>query len=90
VLVDDRRFPVSAVYRNSQRICDSIRAATLAQAVGFIDARPALRAAAAGRPLHGPRDWNHLNEEGYRLLAGLLARRIDARPDDACEDWAGP
>ena len=40
----------------------------------------------SGRPLHGPRDWGHLNEAGYRLLGSLLAARIDEQPADACED----
>src|SRR5262249_7131631 len=37
--------------------------------------RPTFRSAAARRPLHGPRDWNHLtNGSGYRVL-GTTSRR---------------
>ena len=51
-----RRFPAAADCRNSQTICEHIRAITMAQSVGFMDTRPALRAAAAKQALHGPRD----------------------------------
>src|SRR5262249_4586549 len=68
VLVDGRAFPVAAVYANSQKICEKMRNVSVAQGIGFIDTRPTFRAAAARRPLHGPRDWNHLNESGYRVL----------------------
>ena len=89
VLVDGRPFPVAAVYANSQKICEKIRNVTVAQGIGFIDTRPTLRAAAARRPLHGPRDWNHLNESGYRVLGTYLAARIEMSSDDLCNDQWG-
>jgi hypothetical protein len=85
-VIDGKVFPVTAVYANSNKICEKIRAASLAQGVGFIDTRPALRAAASEKPLHGPRDWNHLNENGYRALGTYLAGRIDAPAADRCDD----
>ncbi len=73
------------VSRNSNRLCNLIRAVASNRGVGFIDARPTLRAAAATTPIHGPVDWTHLNETGYRALAGLLAARLGERPsDDTC------
>jgi hypothetical protein len=88
-LVEGRVFPVAAVYANSQKICEKIREASLAQGIGFIDTRPALRAAGAELPLHGPRDWNHLNENGYRVLGSYLAGRLGAPAADGCNDqWA--
>jgi hypothetical protein len=77
---------VSAVYARSQRICEGIRAASLANQAGFVDSRPALRAAGARTPVHGPRDWKHLNETGYRLLGALVAGHLDDHPADACDD----
>jgi hypothetical protein len=44
--------------------------------MGFIDARPALRAAAATRAIHGPIDWLHLNHAGYQALGDFLTRRL--------------
>jgi len=85
-LVSGREFPVSAVYERSQEICQKIRAISIAQGTEFIDTRPAFRKAAANRAVHGPRDWNHLNEAGYRLLGKLLAGRINERPADLCDD----
>jgi hypothetical protein len=84
-----RPFPVSAVYLNSQKICEKIRAVTLAGGADFIETRRPFRAAAAGAAIHGPRDWAHLNERGYRLLGALIAARIGERPADACDDRWG-
>ena len=86
-----RRFPVADVYANSQKICERIRAISLAQAVGFVDTRPALRAAAAKQALHGPRDWNHFNEAGYRLLGELVTAHLQDFPTGACDaSWPVP
>jgi hypothetical protein len=88
-LLEGRVFPVAAVYANSQKICEKIRDVSVAQGIGFIDTRPAFRAAAAERPLHGPRDWNHLNENGYRVLGSYLADRIGTPGAGRCNDqWA--
>jgi hypothetical protein len=84
VMVSGTRFPVSAVYANSQKICEKIRAASLAAKVDFIDTRPPLQKAAAKRPMHGPKDWNHLNEAGYRLLGSYIASRLGGHPADQC------
>jgi hypothetical protein len=48
--------------------------------------QPALRAAGARQTLHGPHDWKHLNETGYRLLGALVAQHLEDRPADACDD----
>jgi hypothetical protein len=85
-LIDGRVFPVAAVYSNSQKICEKIRDVSLAQGIGFIDTRPTFRAAAAEWPLHGPRDWNHLNENGYRVLGTYLAGRLGMPAADRCND----
>jgi hypothetical protein len=81
-----RVFSTSAIYKKSQNICEMIRGITLAQGVDFIDTRPTFRAAAAQRPMHGPKDWNHLNENGYRVLGSYLAKRLAAPVADACDD----
>jgi len=85
-LTPGRQFPTSAIYAASQKICERIRRISLAHGIAFIDTRPAFRKAAANLPLHGPRDWGHLNEAGYRLLGGLLATRINEPANDACDD----
>ena len=85
-LTPSRKFPASAIYAMSQKTCERIRAASLAHGINFIDTRPAWRKAAAHVPLHGPRDWGHPNEAGYRLLGGLLADRINGQATDACDD----
>jgi hypothetical protein len=86
VLRDGRAYPVPQVYAHSQRICEGIRAASLNNGAGFVDTRPELRAAGARQAVHGPRDWRHVNEAGYRIIGGLVAKHIDDRPTDACDD----
>jgi len=78
--------PVEKIYANSQKVCEKIRTASLAEGAGFIDARPPLRREAARTNIHGPRDYNHLNEAGYRTLGTFLAGRFpEAGARDACD-----
>jgi hypothetical protein len=82
-----RESPAADIDAASQRICERIRALTLAQGVRFLDMRPVLRAAAAGGVIHGPRDWNHFNDAGYRVLGEALAKTIGDTDSSACVDW---
>jgi hypothetical protein len=84
--------PVSAadIYAASQRTCEQIRKLSMAHRARFIDMRPALRAAAATTVIHGPRDWNHFNDAGYRVLGETLAHTIDDGASTACRDWDAP
>ena len=77
--------PSATIFAKSQMACTRIREAT-PEGVAFIDARPAFRRAATQAPVHGPRDWNHPNELGYRTLGALVAEKIDQRDHDACDD----
>jgi hypothetical protein len=77
VAVEDRNgVPAADLVNASDLICGRIRAMAAARGATFIDARPALRRAAATQPVHGPLDWSHLNEHGYRTLGGLIADRL--------------
>ena len=72
-------FPTARVQERSRAI--RARVATIAAAanLAFVDPTPALQARARAVPLHGPHDWNHFNEEGYRRLAEeILAARATA------------
>jgi len=82
-----RPVPASEIAAASQRTCEQIRALTLARGERFLDVRRELRAAAATAPIHGPRDWNHFNNAGYRVLGETLARTIDDRASTGCVDW---
>ena len=82
-------IPIQQIYAVSQTTCEAIRRATLRQDVQFIDTRPTLRAATATRLIHGPRDWNHFNEAGYRLLAAIVAGHLENPSNTACVDWDG-
>jgi len=82
-----RAAPVDEIYAASQRTCEQIRRLTLAHGVRFIDMRPTLRAAAAKELIHGPRDWNHFNDAGYRVFGEALAATIGDTASTACRDW---
>ncbi len=81
------RASPATIYAKSEMACTRIRDAT-PEGVAFVDARPAFRKAAATAFLHGPRDWNHPNELGYRTLGALVAARLDQRTRDACDPGA--
>jgi hypothetical protein len=78
--------PASEIHARSALTCEKIRDATVAAGADFVDARPAFRRAAAKDFVHGPRDWNHPNETGYRVLGALVAARIDHGGPDRCDD----
>jgi lysophospholipase L1-like esterase len=75
---------VAQIARNSDLLCNLVRAASASNDVGFFDTRPALRDAATTQLLHGPVDWVHFNAQGYRALGQALADRVDNPGVDAC------
>jgi hypothetical protein len=78
-------YPKERVAQYSNLICGLIRAATIDQDAGFLDLRPAIRAASLQELVHGPRDFTHFNRKGLLVLGQEVARRID-RPlaQDSC------
>jgi hypothetical protein len=77
--------PAARVTEHSDLICSMVRAVSVRRQVGFLDTRPALRAAAATTVIHGPRDWYHFNEAGYRVLGNLIVERLrSGGGPDAC------
>ena len=78
-----RESASARVAANSDLLCGLVREAAVRLGTGFLDARPALRAAA--QPIHGPIDWLHFNHAGYQVFGALLAQRLpDATTPDAC------
>ena len=75
-------IPISRVITYSDHIADRVRDIATQQGAGFLDARPALRAAALTKVLHGPRDWYHFNEAGYRVLGDLVVQRLNGAVAD--------
>jgi hypothetical protein len=70
--------PVDMVEHNSRLIGELVRDASLRQGASFADATRELQDAGASRPVHGPRDWSHLNEAGYRVLGRLVAAALQS------------
>jgi hypothetical protein len=86
-LNDVEAISAADIYKASQRSCEEIRALTLGREARFVDMRPALRAAAAMTVIHGPRDWNHFNDAGYRVLGEALASTLADGASTQCRDW---
>ena len=72
--------PADKVEAHSDLISSLVAKSAASQGFQFLDARSALRAVAANTIIHGPRDWDHFNEAGYRALGALVASRVTARP----------
>jgi hypothetical protein len=68
--------------RHHDLIRDMVARISAEQRVDFIDATPALRAAAATSAIHGPRDWDHLNKIGYEVLGTLVATQFQKSLED--------
>jgi hypothetical protein len=72
--------PADKVESNSDFISDLVQKTAANQGLPFLDARPTMRALAATTVIHGPRDWAHFNEAGYRALGAFIAAHVTARP----------
>ncbi len=72
-------FDSSSIHERSQEICLKIEGIARKHKFGFADTRKFFREAAANGPIHGPKDWLHPNEKGYRALAeGIITAFFDA------------
>lgn len=88
VAYDDSKFigtyTAEQVLPRAKQVCQLVRSASMRAHVGFADPGPALREAAATQPVHGPLDWVHFNERGYRVFGTVLAHRL-SEPADAVD-----
>src|SRR5262249_17452107 len=71
--------PLSQIARHSDLMCSLLRKAATDRDAGFLDTRKALRSLAATKVIHGPLDWFHYNEAGYRRLRGFVLEPPHAR-----------
>jgi hypothetical protein len=72
-------FDSASIHERSQEICLKIEAISRKHTFDFVDSRKFFRSAALKDPIHGPEDWLHPNEKGYRALAeGILNAFFDA------------
>ncbi|CAN7615230.1 hypothetical protein LJR220_005679 [Bradyrhizobium sp. LjRoot220] len=71
------RYPRQRVMEYSDAICRLIRTATVGHGAGFLDLRPAIRAASETAFVHGPRDFKHFNRRGMEVLGQAVAERIN-------------
>lgn len=70
---EDELFPTPALYAASDALHARVSQAVKNLGLRCIDTRPALRQAALQAPIHGPRDWDHLNKAGYEALSRAIA-----------------
>ena len=74
--------PKALSEQHHDRMRDMVARISADQRVDFVDATPALRAAASTSVIHGPRDWDHLNKIGYEALGTLVATYFQDSPED--------
>jgi len=66
------------IHKRSREICHKIEGIARKHDFKFVDTRKFFRKAASKEPIHGPRDWLHPNETGYRALAeGVISAFFD-------------
>jgi hypothetical protein len=72
------KFDSSSIHKRSHEICLEIEEIARKHKFDFADTRKFFREAAKKEPIHGPKDWLHPNEKGYRALAeGVLTAFFD-------------
>ena len=69
-----KSYPSSLVIPASDMTCNRIQTIAAANNVYFLDARNAIRHKASQEFIHGPVDWLHFNEAGYRVLADEIEK----------------
>jgi hypothetical protein len=74
----DSIYPAASVAEFSDRIRAEMKDLAQRYEVGFLDPTDFLRAEARQRAIHGPGDWKHFNEDGYRLLGQAIAHYLQA------------
>lgn len=72
-------YPSGEIAAASDSLFARVRNAAARQGIRVIDTRPALRQAARQAPIHGPRDWDHLNRRGYETLAKAIAGKLQRK-----------
>ena len=78
------RFTRAALAERSDLVCRRVEAITRAGGGEFVDARPVLWQLAAEQPVHGPRDWKHLNRVGQERLAERVASALEKPEPGSC------
>lgn len=83
-----KNYASSLLLPASDAACLQVQKITSTNDIYFLDARPAIRQVAQQKFIHGPKDWLHFNEAGYRVLAQelevLMAQMETSRTTTNC------
>ncbi|NOQ64498.1 MAG: hypothetical protein GQ582_08300 [Methyloprofundus sp.] len=71
IALNSQSLPAQVTQRSDQ-IAAAIKAISIQQSLNFIDTRPAIQQAAKQQIIHGPRDWKHFNQAGYKALSQAI------------------
>lgn len=74
---DTVKASVDSLRDRHSYVRESIERHVTGMQLEFLDASAALQAGCALEALHGPKDWNHLNVRGYRLLSQWLISELE-------------
>ena len=64
------------LFQRHLEVCQEIFKISQRLEVGFFDTTRYLRGASSKGYIHGPIDWDHLNEYGYRVLSDSISKFI--------------
>lgn len=79
-------YSTEAVEDRSAELCLRLAEIANASGSGFVDTRQGLRQEALQGLVHGPRDWKHPNQRGYRVIGKQVVDALSAStpPHDRC------
>ena len=69
------------LFRRHLEVCREIQKISESLKIPFFDTTNYLRDASSKGYIHGPKDWDHLNESGYRALSDSISQFI-LHPDE--------
>ena len=74
------------VKKRHKKLCDTIKRFAEFNNFSFINTTKSLRHAALSGFIHGPIDWNHFNQRGYKVLSDDLAKLFLVKKEGARMD----
>ena len=77
------------IFQRHLEVCSEIFKISQRLEVGFFDSTKHMLDASSKGYIHGPKDWTHLNESGYRALSDSISQFIlhPSEPYQNCTYW---
>jgi len=73
----ERIFTRQQLLESSQQMRNTFIKMANDKQLPFVDTTDAMQSAAKIKALHGPEDWNHPNQEGYRVMTESIIQQLE-------------